>query len=147
MPGRPQKTKAQIAYELNLRDRITALRQQTVPGDAVVENRTKFADMLGVSASAYEKWEQRGAVSAHGIYLLCQKTGVDPHILLDIPYSDNSPSAASIQLAQSIESLNATQKAALTGIVNSYKDLGENNINKEIKAKRHVKRSKKTKPA
>ena len=83
MPGREKKPAAQIEYERALRSRLEELRKARFPGGAM-EGRRKLVERVGISYERFEKWEQRGAISAWGIALLCEKLNADPYELLGI---------------------------------------------------------------
>lgn len=84
MPGRPPKSAEQLEFEGRLGERVAAFRKQLYPDYKEGEGRKEFAERIGISATAYEKWEQRGAISAWGLARICACAQAKPSELLDL---------------------------------------------------------------
>jgi hypothetical protein len=99
MAGRSKKPGDQIAFEKSVSKRLRQIRKDQFPDDGEMESRRKFAEGAGLVEAAYEKMEQRGALSGYAVMMICATYGINPFELLGIPSIGDHLSTSSMRLA------------------------------------------------
>lgn len=99
MAGRSKKTGDQVSFEKNLAKRLRQIRKDQFPDDGEMESRRKFAEGAGLVEAAYEKMEQRGALSGYAVMVICSTYGINPFELLGIPSIGDHLPTSSMRLA------------------------------------------------
>lgn len=99
MAGRPKKPADQARYERELKDRLVALRKNVFQTLGEVDGRRAFAEKCDISETAYEKLEQRGALSALHVVQICRATGANPFEFLEIDHPAEQLSTSAVRLA------------------------------------------------
>lgn len=99
MAGRTAKQPQQVTYERALGRRLAEIRKAQFPDVGEIESRRQFAEGAGLAEAAYEKMEQRGALSGYAIARICTTYGINPFELLAIPAIGEQVSTSSMRLA------------------------------------------------
>lgn len=99
MVGRSPKPKEQKDFEKAVAERLREFRRSQFPQCGEVEGRRKFAEDLGLTETAYEKMEQRGALHVYAVMKICKTFGMNPYELLAIPSIGDQVSTPSLRLA------------------------------------------------
>lgn len=113
MAGRTAKQPQQVTYERALGRRLAEIRKAQFPGVGEIESRRRFAEGAGLAEGAYEKMEQRGALSGYAIARICAVYGVNPFELLGIPAIGEQVSTSSMRIALINERLNSEAQKEL----------------------------------
>lgn len=113
MAGRTPKPPAQIAFEKGVAKRLRQIRKDQFPEDGEIESRRRFAEGAGLSETAYEKMEQRGALHGFAIATICVAYGINPFELLGIPSIGEQISTSSARIALINERLSEAHRKEL----------------------------------